>query len=51
VSIERYADAEAFAAHRASDHFREIGLGEVMPLAVARDVQMYGAPIAVPPAG
>lgn len=51
VSIERYADAEAFAAHRASDHFRDIGLGEVMPLVVVRDVQMYGAPMAVPPAG
>ena len=51
VSIERYADAEAFAAHRASDHFREIGLGEVMPLVVARDVQIYGAPLEVPPAG
>lgn len=51
LSIETYADAEAFAAHRASDHFREIGLGEVMPLVVTHEVRMYGAPIAVPPAG
>jgi quinol monooxygenase YgiN len=50
VSIERYADTEAFAAHRASDHFREIGLGEVMPLVIARDVRMYGAPMVIPPA-
>ena len=49
VSIERYVDAEAFAAHRASAHFKEIGLGEVMPLLVARDIRMYGAPIEVPP--
>ena len=48
VSIETYTDAEAFAAHRASDHFREVGLGEVVPLLVTRDVRMYGAPIAVP---
>ena len=51
VSIERYADAEAFAAHRASDHFREVGLGEVMPLVVERDIRMYGAPIEIPPVG
>jgi len=50
VSIERYADDEAFAAHRASTHFREIGLGEVMPLVVARDVRMYDAPRDIPPA-
>jgi quinol monooxygenase YgiN len=49
VSIERYADADAFAAHRASAHFKEIGLGEVMPLVVARDITLYGAPIDVPP--
>ena len=41
VSIEKYADATAFTAHRDSDHFREIGLARVMPLVVARDVQMY----------
>ncbi|MFI9811834.1 putative quinol monooxygenase [Saccharothrix variisporea] len=51
VSLERYADEAAFAAHRASDHFREIGLGKVMPLVVARDVRIYDAPQDVPPAG
>ncbi|MEZ0095331.1 putative quinol monooxygenase [Streptacidiphilus sp. EB129] len=49
VSIEKYADREAFAAHRASAHFRDIGLGEVMPLVVARDIRMYDAPQDVPP--
>ncbi|MFI0718387.1 putative quinol monooxygenase [Streptomyces sp. NPDC021224] len=41
VSIERYADEAAFAAHRASEHFREVGMGRVMPLTTARDVQLY----------
>ncbi|MBP0451062.1 antibiotic biosynthesis monooxygenase [Kitasatospora sp. RG8] len=50
VSIEKYADAEAFAAHRASAHFRDIGLGEVVPLVVARDVRMYDAPRDIPSA-
>jgi len=49
LSIERYADAAAFTAHRASDHFREIGLGEVMPLVVERDIRMYDSPREVPP--
>jgi quinol monooxygenase YgiN len=49
VSIERYADVDAFTRHRASDHFKEIGLGEVMPLLVTRDTRMYGAPMEVPP--
>ena len=49
VSIERYADVEAFTRHRASAHFKEIGLGEVMPLLLTRDIRMYGAPIEVPP--
>lgn len=51
LSIEKYADAEAFAAHRASEHFRVTGVGRVMPLLVERDVQMYGAPQDVTPAG
>ncbi|MFI0894952.1 putative quinol monooxygenase [Streptomyces sp. NPDC020983] len=41
VSIERYTDGAAFAAHRASEHFREVGLGRVMPLTTAREVRMY----------
>jgi quinol monooxygenase YgiN len=49
MSIERYTDVDAFAAHRASGHFQEIGLGEVMPLVVIRDIALYGAPMEVPP--
>lgn len=49
VSIERYADVEAFAGHRASAHFKEIGLNEVMPLLLTRDIRMYDAQIEVPP--
>ncbi|HEY1175141.1 MAG TPA: putative quinol monooxygenase [Phytomonospora sp.] len=51
VSLEKYVDAEAFAAHRASEHFREVGVGQVMPLVVERDVQLYGAPQDVTPTG
>jgi quinol monooxygenase YgiN len=50
VSIEKYTDAAAFAAHRDSDHFREIGLAKVMPLVVRRDVQMYGPTSDIPAA-
>jgi len=49
VSIEKYLDDEAFAAHRDSEHFREIGLGQVMPLTVTRDVQMHTGSNPVPP--
>ncbi|WP_328903771.1 antibiotic biosynthesis monooxygenase [Streptomyces sp. NBC_00441] len=51
VSIEKYVDPAAFAAHRDSDHFREIGLTRLMPLATARDVRMYDQPREVSPAG
>ncbi|MFE7796718.1 putative quinol monooxygenase [Nocardia sp. NPDC057440] len=50
VSIEKYVDSAAFAAHRATDHFREIGLAEVMPLVTRRDVQMYGPASNIPAA-
>lgn len=50
VSIERYVDAAAFAAHRASEHFREVGMGRVMPLTVAREVRLYAPAGDVTPA-
>lgn len=50
VSIEKYADTAAFAAHRDSDHFRETGLAKVIPLTVARDVRMYDQPREIPAA-
>ncbi|WP_099908632.1 putative quinol monooxygenase [Streptomyces sp. TLI_171] len=51
VSIEKYVDPAAFAAHRAADHFREIGAARLMPLTTARDVRMYDQPFEIPPAG
>ncbi|WP_068018057.1 putative quinol monooxygenase [Nocardia mexicana] len=50
VTVERYTGADALAAHQASDHFREIVLGELMPLFVSGAADVYGAPIQVPPA-
>lgn len=50
VSIEKYVDSAAFVAHRDSDHFREIGLARLMPLAIARDVRMSDQPREVPAA-
>ncbi|MEV6431408.1 putative quinol monooxygenase [Nocardia sp. NPDC051463] len=50
VSIEKYVDSAAFAAHRAADHFREIGLAEVMPLVTRTDVRMYGPASNIPAA-
>lgn len=50
VSIETYADTEAFAAHRGSVHFREIGMARLMPLVAERDVRMYDRPREIPPA-
>lgn len=51
VSIEKYVDSAAFAAHRDSDHFRETGLARLMPLTTARDVRAYDQPREIPPAG
>jgi len=48
VSVEKYADQEAFAAHRASEHFRDIGLGQLMPLAESIDVQLFEGPRPAP---
>ncbi|MBF6174215.1 antibiotic biosynthesis monooxygenase family protein [Nocardia blacklockiae] len=50
VTVERYAGADALAAHRSTEHFRDIVLGELMPLFVSGDAHVYGAPIEVPPA-
>ncbi|MEU7138740.1 putative quinol monooxygenase [Nocardia sp. NPDC046473] len=41
VSIERYADADAFAAHRATEHFHSIGVAQVIPMLATRDIQVY----------
>lgn len=49
LSVETYIDGEAFAAHRDSDHFRTIGLGELLPLAVTREVRTFTGSESVPP--
>ncbi|MFC9433295.1 putative quinol monooxygenase [Nocardia sp. NPDC057030] len=43
VSVEKYADADAFAAHRETAHFRDIGLAQVIPMLATRDIQVYPA--------
>ncbi|WP_051163483.1 putative quinol monooxygenase [Nocardia transvalensis] len=49
LSVEQYADREAFAAHRNSDHFREIGQGELLAVAVTRTVRTFTGAEPVPP--
>src|SRR5207247_6762667 len=49
VSIEKYADNAAFAAHRASQHFADLGANKVMPLLTSRDVQVCTNPELAPP--
>jgi quinol monooxygenase YgiN len=41
VLLERYASQEAFAAHRASTHFRELVLERIAPLLESRVVELY----------
>ncbi|KAA8884738.1 antibiotic biosynthesis monooxygenase [Nocardia colli] len=43
VSIEKYTDADAFAAHRETEHFHSIGLAQVIPMLATRDIQVYPA--------
>lgn len=38
---EQYVDEEAFEAHRASEHFQQIVVGEVLDLLVERSVARY----------
>jgi quinol monooxygenase YgiN len=39
--VERYVDADAFEAHRTSDHFRDIALAQVIPLLDDRRVEFF----------
>lgn len=41
VINERYVDAEAFGAHRESEHFQRIGRGTIIPLLEERIVAGY----------
>ncbi|HEY1572983.1 MAG TPA: antibiotic biosynthesis monooxygenase family protein [Pseudonocardiaceae bacterium] len=42
VLLERYASAEALAAHRDTPHFREYVLGEIAPRLESRAIEEYG---------
>ena len=41
VILERYRDAEGFAAHREQDHFKTIGIGQIIPRLESRLVETY----------
>ena len=44
VLLERYASHEALAAHRATPHFQEILLSQIVPLLAHRTVEEYDVP-------
>jgi hypothetical protein len=37
----RYTSREAFADHRETHHFKEIMLGQILPLLANRDIEQY----------
>jgi quinol monooxygenase YgiN len=41
VILERYTDVDGFAAHRASEHFQRIGVGQIIPLLDNRVIEEY----------
>ena len=41
ILLERYADREAFAAHRESEHFKRLVLETIVPLLENRTVELY----------
>jgi quinol monooxygenase YgiN len=41
VILERYRDAEGFAAHREHDHFKSIGLAQIIPRLESRLIETY----------
>ncbi|MGW4091543.1 putative quinol monooxygenase [Nocardia sp. NPDC004750] len=41
VILERYTDAEGFAAHREYDHFRTLGIDGIIPRLDRRQVDTY----------
>ena len=44
VLLERYASREALAAHRATPHFQEILLSQIVPLLAHRTIEEYDVP-------
>jgi quinol monooxygenase YgiN len=43
VLLERYTSREAFAAHRETDHFKELVLGEIAPRLDNRVIEIFDA--------
>lgn len=43
VILETYGEASDFAAHRNSEHFKEIGLSTIIPLLEDRKVERFNA--------
>jgi quinol monooxygenase YgiN len=41
VLLERYASRDAFAAHRETPHFKDLVLGQIVPLLDSRVVEAY----------
>jgi quinol monooxygenase YgiN len=44
VLLERYASHEAVAAHRATAHFQEIVIGQLVPLLADRTIEEFDIP-------
>jgi quinol monooxygenase YgiN len=44
VLLERYRSREAFAAHRETEHFRDLVLAQIVPLLTERTVEELDAP-------
>lgn len=45
--VEKYTSSAGFDAHRGSEHFQRIGVGQIIPLLENREVEMYETSIAV----
>jgi quinol monooxygenase YgiN len=41
VLLERYTSREAFAEHRETPHFKDIMLGQILPLLANREIEQY----------
>lgn len=41
VILERYTDAAGFAAHREYEHFKTIGVGQIIPKLASRRIESY----------
>jgi quinol monooxygenase YgiN len=41
VLLERYTSREAFAEHRETPHFKDIMLGQILPLLANRTIEQY----------